>query len=228
LLNTRAHQLLGIYGEAFARSEPAVVHFERAKRLLSVDPYIWYRTGLDAYEREDYPAAWANWQGSLDRGPELQGRILSLALAKLSLEELRDKVLPPNPTAILAATNRLFPDRTKQAAERRPFLEKIAALADHPELTVAQLRAVVDAEVELGDEAREAAAWARLLKAAPSDARARAEFVSWTAARLESAERYAEALPHLEVLLSLRPGDSNVRFRIAAAKHGVELANELK
>ena len=227
-LNSRAHQYLGMFGEGFAKAEPAAAHFERAKKLLSVDPLIWYKTGQDAYDRGDYPAAWANWRGALARGAEYQPPILRQALAKLSVDEFRAEVLPDDPAAVLAAMTALYPNKETQRSERQPFLEKAAALAERSDLTVPQLRAVVEAEVELGNEAREAAAWVRLLKAAPKNQAARAEFTSWTAARLELAERYEEALPHLEALQALRPGDGNVRFRIAAAKHGIELANELR
>jgi O-antigen ligase len=227
-LNTRAHQALGTYGEAFARSEPAVAHFGRAKRLLSVDPYIWYKIGLDAYDRGDFPEAWPNWRGSLARGTAFQAAILTRARAKLPPAELRDNVLPDDPAAVLAAAAFLYPHRERQAADRRPFAEKAAALADKPGLTVPQLRAAVEAEIELGNEGREAAAWARLLKAAPANREARADFTSWTADRLMAAERYADALPQLEALAGLRPGDGNVRFRVTAAKHGIDLAAELK
>lgn len=222
-LNPRPHHYLGQYAGRFATAEPPTAHFLRAKKLLAVDAYIWYRVGLDAYVRGDFPAAWENWKGSLARSPAYLVPIVFDTAAKLSPTEMISTVLPADADVLLASADWLYPDRVARAADRRAFLEAAAKLATGPGATAKQLAAGAKAADELGDADTAAGLWHRAAAAAPDDFAVHDEFAKF----LEREERYAEAIVELEWLSSRRDRDPSVRDRLEAAKHGAKLAAEI-
>src|SRR5262249_45635167 len=137
VLVPRPHARLGVYAQYFASSEPAAVHFARAKRLLPTDPDIWFASGREALSRGDATNAWADWKHSLTLSTRHLRPILIAAKSKLTPEQIRSLVLPDDPVELLAAADVLYPDRASQGAERRPFLEA-AVRPDRPGQTADQ------------------------------------------------------------------------------------------
>jgi O-antigen ligase/tetratricopeptide (TPR) repeat protein len=221
-LTPRAHARLGVYAEYFRSSEPAAVHFARAKRLLPVDPDIWFYSGREALARGDEAAAWADWRQSLAQSSRHLGSILQAARDKLSADEIRTKLLPGDPAVLLAAANTLYPDPAAQAAERRPFLEAIAA-ADRPDLPIERLMIVADALAWLGRPDEAAAVWRRAADAEPDRRDVRDRYAGF----LEAEERYEEAVEQLEWLRREQPRNEAYRDRLDAARHGLKLRQEI-
>jgi O-antigen ligase/tetratricopeptide (TPR) repeat protein len=219
-LAPRPHARLGVYAGYFTSSEPAAVHFARAKRLLPADPDVWYASGREALARGDEQAAWDDWQRSLAISPRHLRPILVAARDRLGPDEIRTRLLPADPAVLLSAAEILFPDHT--VAERKSFVEA-AARADGPDLTVAQLVAVARAHAELGRTEDSVAAWRRAVAAAPERADVRDGFARW----LEREERYGEAIDHLEWLRQRFPGSDPVKDRLDAARHGYKLHREI-
>jgi O-antigen ligase/tetratricopeptide (TPR) repeat protein len=218
----RPHARLGVYAGYFAASEPAAVHFARAKRLLPSDPDVWYASGREALARGDAEAAWADWKHSLALSPLHLRPILRAARAKLPAADIRARLLPDDPALLWAAADELFPDREARAADRRPFLEAVVR-ADGPGRAVDQLVAVAEADAELGRADEAAAAWRRAVEAGPNRADVRERFARW----LEAEERYDEAIDQLEWLRQRHSGGGPLQDRLDAARHGYKLHRDI-
>ena len=220
-LNPKPHELLGRYAGGFVRGEPGTAHLARAKRLLSVDPDIWYRAGRAAYDRGDNAAAWADWRESLARSARFVGPIVTAAAQRLSPAGVRDAVVPDDPARLVEAADALFPDPADRGgAGRRPFLEKAVGLAAD---TAGGAGGAALAADELGDRDRAAGLWRRAAELAGDD-----DAAADVAARgLERDERYADAVPVLDGLVRRRPDVAALRDRLAAARHGADLARVL-
>ena len=216
-LAPKPHTRLGLFTQYFASGELAAVHFARAKRLLPTDPDLWFATGRDAFHRGDVAGAVADWKRSLALSLRHLRPILTAARGKLTVDELRDRVLPDDPVALTAAADVLFPDR--DAVGRRGFAEAAVTWAGRPNLTADQHAALAAAFADLGRPDDAAAAWRAAVEAAPHRTDLRDHFARW----LEEEERYDEAVPLLEWLSQKHPGNQSVRDRLDAARHGQRL-----
>jgi tetratricopeptide (TPR) repeat protein len=214
----KTHTRLALYSEYFARSEPAEVHFERAKRLLATDPDLWFASGKVAFRHGRFAAAWADWKQSLALAPVHLTQILTSASGQLTHQELCERLLPDDPATVWAAMNQLVPNRAAQAAERHPFLIKGLSASNRGSNDAGATVALALIHEELGhtDEAYEA--WQRALALAPHDVGLRNEFSRW----LEREERYEEAIPHLEWLRE-RNAAGAIQDRLDGARHGLKL-----
>ena len=219
-LVVEVHARLGLLAGYFARSEPALVHLERAKAILKTDPDIWYACGVETAKTGDNAAAVAQWKKSLELSPKQLRPILREAKRTLPPEELLRTLLPDDPVILLGAADELYPKRSAQNSERRPFLERAAR---HPGATVAEWSAVAGACEELDRPADARRAWERAIELD----RDRVASHEGLARLLEAEEHYAEALPQLEWLLSRRPNDADLRLRHKAAVHGAKLQLEI-
>ncbi|MGL5094237.1 MAG: tetratricopeptide repeat protein, partial [Planctomycetia bacterium] len=224
-LNAKSHYLLGLYADSFASSEPSLVHLSRAKTLLVVDPFIWYRVGKEAYGRGDFPTAWENWKGSIAHGPRFVPRIVRAARLHLSPAEINGRLLPDHPVAIMLAVDTLYPDRLAAKAERRPFLDRAltTAVSERPGGPGDRIVSARAAE-EIGDVDKASAIWQRAVADYPRDWFLRNAYIQW----LFSEELYAEAVPHCTVLLKSNPRDPRLAEQLGVAKHGEKLAKTLK
>lgn len=216
-LAPKPHSRLALYAEYFASAEPAAVHFARAKRLLPTDPDLWYAAGREAFRRGDEPAAWADWKRSVGLSPRHLKPIVMAAHGKLSPADLRARVLPDEPVALMAAADVLFPDRG--SADRRGFADAAIASAGRPGLSADQHAAVAAAFDELDRSGDAAAAWRAAVDTAPQRPDLRDRFARW----LEQEERYDEAVPHLEWLARQYPSHQAIRDRLDAVRHGQRL-----
>ena len=221
-LAPKPHARLGDYAQDFLKSEAAVVHFARAKSLLPADPEVWFASGRSAVKRGDPNAAWADWKQSLTISPEGLPRVLAAARGRLSPDQIRTALLPDDPVTVWWAAELLFPDRVAQAAERRPFVDRVVGLARSPGSAPPdpdRLMAAAAALDELGRIDDSDATWLQAVQLAPGRADVRNRYARW----LESEERYAEALPHLEWLRRNNLNNLDIKGRLAAARHALEL-----
>lgn len=214
----KPHTRLGLLVEYCARSEPAGTHFDRAKRLLPVDPDLWFTSGKAALRQGDADAAWRDWRQSLVLSPRYLDVILAASREVLTPDQIRERVLPDDPVLLLTAANQLFPDRAGDTDARRPFLEAVATGSSRPGATAPQLVASAQAHDELGRTEEALRAWRQAIAAAPDDLDIRDRYCRW----LEQQERYEDAVEQLEWLHSRSPR-SPVQDRLDAARHGLKL-----
>lgn len=220
LLAPQPHARFGLYAKQYLEGEPALVHWQRAQRILPVDPYIGYACGVAQKAAGDEPAAWASWRDAIARSPKLVRPVL-IAAGPIPAERLLRDLIPVDATAIQIAVDTLYPDRAASKNQRRPFLQAIVALAQRDESAWGY---AATAYLEFGQPEEAIAAWERALARTPNDATIRDAFSRY----LESDERYDEAIPHLEYLLSKTPGLTSLRDRLDAAKHAVKLQREIQ
>ena len=216
------HARLGLLAGYFSRSEPALVHLDRAKLLLKSDSEIRFACGVEAAKTGDRERAMVEWKKSLELSPKQLRPILREAGKSLSPQEVLRSLLPDDPVVLMGAADELYPNRRSHRAERRPFVER-AAYGNRPGATIAQLVASAAAceELDRGDDARRA--WERALELD----RDRGKTRDGLARFLEADEQYADALPHLEWLLAKNPNDAGYRLRHKAAVHGAKLQREI-
>jgi len=218
-LGRTVHRTLGTFADRFERSEPAPVHFDRAKRVAGFDADTWFASGRAAADRGDWPAAVADWRESLARSPAWLGPITRRAATRLSPDELRARLLPDDPDAWLAATPFVFPE--SDAPARTTWLRATAdRWAARPEpTTVAGFVGWASALEGAGDPAAAARVWRRAVERFPDERDPRDRL----AARLEADELYTEAAPVLEWLTVRHPDRGDYQTRLEAVRHALKL-----
>ena len=221
-LVAEVHARLGLLAGYCTQSEPALVHLERAKRILKNDPDIWYACGVEAAHSGDRAGAIAQWKQSLELSPRALRPILRAARATHSPDEILGELLPDDPIILVAVADDLYPDRRAERTLRLPFLTK-AADGERSNATADQWIAVAKARGELERVADARAAWGRAIALDGDCADAR----DGLARLLEREELYADALPQLEWLASRRPGDGDAKLRLIAARHGAKLNRQI-
>jgi O-antigen ligase/tetratricopeptide (TPR) repeat protein len=217
------HMQLGTFADRLARTEPAPIHFDRAKRVGGIEPDVWYVCGKGAADRGDWPAALADWRESLARSPKRLAAIARAAAGRILPGQFRAGALPDDPAVWFAATPALFPDAADP--ERVKWLRAIAdrwAAGPEPQ-TVAGFAAWATALEELGDAAGAIRVGRRAAERFPDDVPTRDRL----AERLEAEELYEEAEPVLAWLAERRPDDGRYRDRLAATRHALKLKRDI-
>ena len=219
-LAPQPHARFGLYAKQYLDGEPALVHWQRAQRILPVDPLIGYACGVAQKASGDEPTAWVTWRDAIARLPKLVRPVL-IAAGPVPTDRLLHDLIPADATAIQLAVDMLYPNRTASMEQRRPFLQTIIALADRDESAWGH---AASAFLEFNQPDQAIAAWERALVRTPNDTVIRNTFARF----LESEERYEEAIPHIEYLLAKSPGLASLHDRIDAAKHAVKLQREIR
>lgn len=221
-LTAKAHGRLAVVAPYFASGEPAAVHLARTARLFPADPDVWFAVGREALGRHDLAAARAAWRRSLELSPEHLPTVLAAVRDRLTEAEIRDDLLPDDPTLFLAAADALPPDR---AADRRPYLERVLAAVGRrgPAATAADRAAEAAALDDLDRPDDAAEAWLKALSLAPDRVDLRERYARW----LERDERYDDAIVQLEWLRQ-RGGAAAYQERYEAARHGRQLQREIR
>lgn len=216
------HLRLGTFADRLDRTEPASVHFDRAKRVASFEPDVWFVCGKAAAVRGDWPTALADWRESLARSPRRLAAIARAASDRVRPEEFRAKALPDDPAIWYAVVRPLFPDANDP--ERPKWLRAIAdRCARTAPDTVAGYTAWASALEELGDMPEAIRVWRRATEQFPDDVPLRDRL----SRRLMSEELYEEALPVLEWLTANRPDDGNYRNWLIATRHALKLKADI-
>ena len=216
------HLRLGTFADRFARSEPARIHFDRAKRIGAVQPDVWFVAGKAEADRGDWPAALADWRESLALAPRRLGAIARAASGRVPDIVFREKALPDDPAVWFAVTPQLFPDESSPG--RAEWLRAIAARCRRaaPE-TVSGYLAWGSALEELADPGEAIRVWRRGVARFPDSK----PLHNRLAMRLEVEEDYEEAVPVLEWLIANAPDFGDCPSRLAAAKHALKLKAEI-
>lgn len=231
------HLRLGSFADHFARAEPPAAHFDRAKKVDPADAAVYYLSGLDALNRGDREAAWADWKAALAKDAKARSRsilppIIHAAAKplqpdrkRLTPEELRAHVLPDDPGIWIFAANVLYPDPAIPSVERQSFLRAACDRwkAGPPPANEEDWIAWGRACEELGADTDAMEVWRRGIDTFPGSMHMRHHL----ARRLEADERYVEALSYLEWMVSAFPGRQDFRDRLDAARHGTKLQQEL-
>lgn len=217
----RPHARMGQYAEAFSATEPAATHFARAKRLVPHDPDVWAASCRDAIRRKEWDRAWDDGRQSLTLSPRNLAMIVQAARPYLTTEEIRTRLIPAEPVALMRSSEVLFPDPVQRTESARLFLEgAIDALPEQP--TADQWAAVAQAHEALGHPTEAANAWVEAVTLAPRRYDLREQYAQW----LEREEVYDEAMVQLEWLMQRRPNDSTLIDRHDAARHGARLLKD--
>jgi tetratricopeptide (TPR) repeat protein len=225
----QSHFRMGVHHGLFAESEPAAVHLSRAKRLLPIDPEVWFAAGAEAESRGDMAAAAADWKTSLTLSYRQLEPILRRSIARgLSVDEIRRTIIPDNPEVLVYAPE-ILGRLLKWSAEEqrvlaRPFLNKAQdVVKDRTNPSVADLVILARVSEQTGDVAEALLAYRKAMAMDDSNEQLRDSFANF----LEREEMYQELLPHLEWLKDRGRGGTFIRDRIDAAKHGIVLQQEL-
>jgi len=225
-LSFKPHARLAVYADYFAKSEPASVHFDRAKKLLPPDPDLWHAAGRDAMKRGNTAAAKADFRRSLSLSPLHLSAILEAFRATLSPEQLRAELVPDDVRNQWVAVQYLYPDPDRDAVLRQPYLaairQAIEPRVDETSGIELSILANVYDELDRADDA--SAVWTRLLEREPN----KPELKDRYAARLEVMEQYEEAVPLLESLRRTLPGRPDLQDRLDAARRGLRLQTEIR
>jgi tetratricopeptide (TPR) repeat protein len=220
-LAEQPHLILGSYADRFVRSEPPEVHMARAKLVAGYDPGVWYTGGVVAAERGDWPTACADWRESLRRSPRYLAPIVSRCAGRLSPPEILASVLLDDPALGFAATPLVFP--RPDSPGRGEWLSTLAQRWSVVEpATLSGYRNWAEAARAI-DSAAEERVWRRAVERFPGEVEPR----DGLAALLEAEERYADAVPVLEWLVSRLPDDRAYHDRLAAARHALRLKAEI-
>jgi tetratricopeptide (TPR) repeat protein len=222
-LNPAFHLVLGTFADRFTRTEPAAVHFDRAKTVAGYDPEVWYAAGRAAALRGDWDAALADWHESLVRSPRRLDVIVRRAAKRLPPAGLRSRLLPDDPAVWLDATPLLFPREDDPA--RRDWLRATAdRWASGPEpRDAAGLLDWAETLRELGDLPAAISACRRAVDHFPEETPPHDRL----AQLLEADEQYEAALPLLEWLVDREPKRTEYRDRLDAAHHALKLKAEI-
>lgn len=214
---------LGLFARSFETADPPLAYFNRAKRLLVTDADVWYACGVEALRSGDEATAWDSFRQSLVLSQRRLKPIVAEAGRRLPPDRLAALVLPDDPAVLLMAADQLYPDAVKQAAARRPLLERAAAAKDRPARTPEPLVAAARALGELGRAADAEATWRKAVALVPDRFELRDAFARW----LEDEERYAAAVKELAWLAERRPADKAYRDRLMVARHAAKLMAEI-
>ncbi len=214
---------LGLFARSFESADPPLAYFNRTKRLLVMDADVWYACGLESLRTGDEATAWDSFRQCLVLSQRRLKPIVAEAGRRLSPDRLAALVLPDDPAVLLMAADQLYPDPAKQAAARRPLLERAAAAKDRPARTPVPLVAAARALGELGRAAEAEATWRKAIALVPDRFELRDAFARW----LEDEERYAAAAKELEWLAERRSGDKTYRDRLMVARHAAGLMAEI-
>lgn len=215
---------MALYRDFLTTAEPAAAYYARAIRLIPTDPEIHYAAGVEAFERGDLDAAAQHWKKSLSLSGRQLNPIVKVAIQKLTPDQIRDRILPDEPTVLIAAADTLYPNRATQLAQRKPFLDRAAAILESSKSPkTAHLVALAQVYMERNDKAAAMDAWRSAVASAPADANLRTQYALW----LEQEELVEPLIIELEWLREQGRGGSNIRDRIEAARHAAHLKRQI-
>lgn len=124
----RPHARLAAGRSHLTNSAPAAVYLDRAARLRPSDPGLWYLAGLAHLDANADDAAWECWRRSLIcSDAQLEG-IVAAAVSRLDGAGLLDRILPPDPKLMVAASR--LPALAERPADRVAILERVGQLLE--------------------------------------------------------------------------------------------------
>src|SRR5262249_29681007 len=160
-----------------------------------------YQSGRAAANHNDWHTSLADWRESLRRNYKWFGAIMRRAALHFSPDVLRTQLLPDDPAAWFVATRFIFPDPDDPG--RTAWLKTTAERwASGPEpTTVSNFTLWATTLEHLGDNPAAVQVWQRAIERFPDDPILRDRL----AMRLETDERYEEAVPLLDWLATRQP-----------------------
>jgi tetratricopeptide (TPR) repeat protein/O-antigen ligase len=220
----KAHTRLATIAR-FLPDSTAKEHFRRAKRLLPADADLWYASGREAYTRQDFTAAHADWRQSLSISVRHAPEIIAACRDRLSTDQLIRTVIPEDPRILLACMNGLYPDRARQAGERKKFLDSILAVTENrKDLTPENQITLAETYDELERIEEADTVFLSALGEEPSHHGLRRRYAEF----LIRNDRPREALQHLDWLRLHENRNTEVQDRIDAARHAARLLEEIE
>lgn len=213
-----AHMRLAVYRDFCVSADPAATYLARAIRLNPSNPEGHYAAGLEAISRRDLNAASEHWKHSLSLNDRKLNSILEAAKTAMTPVEIRDSLLPDDPAVLLAAADKLYPDRKGMAASRAPLLERAKKIAETRSTNSAGLEALARIEYEQGNTTTAQLAYRRAIDLTPNDVNLRIRYAAW----LESEELVEPLISELEWLKAKGAG-TDISNRIEVARRALEL-----
>lgn len=201
-LQSEGHLILAELTDTMASCDPRTLYLDRAKSLAESDPELWYRCGQLELDSGEADRAWQSWHRSLQLSPQRLGPILEQSVAVLGEEEALRRVLPDDPSRLLAAARLLYP---QPGPQRGPILERAIRLLQERAGPLAPDDRYLLATLyrEDGRPAEALAALKQAVQADPLRLRWRREHAELALAQGE----IEAARDDLRVILGLSPGD---------------------
>jgi tetratricopeptide (TPR) repeat protein len=126
------HFLLAQNVSHLRRCDTADVYRERGKLLTRWDVDPFFQAGLEELLEKHPDKAWESWRHCLELNDRYLESIVDEGASTLTPVEMVERLIPDKPDRLLAAARFLYPE-TAAVEERRPFLEKAAALLEGPQ-----------------------------------------------------------------------------------------------
>jgi tetratricopeptide (TPR) repeat protein len=111
----------------FVKADPALAYLDRAKRVVTNDPELYFLFGTQEILLGQKERAAQSWRRTLELDDKNLKLMLELGRTTLSPGDWADAVLPDRPQLLVAAALYLYP-RPDQQIHRQPILEKALGL----------------------------------------------------------------------------------------------------
>src|SRR5262249_32708870 len=88
--------------DQLARADSRLVYLGRAALVIPYDPGLWFMCGEACLEKQP-DQAWKHWKRCLESSNIFLSLILEKSAARLGPHDIRELILPPNPSLLLEA-----------------------------------------------------------------------------------------------------------------------------
>jgi O-antigen ligase/tetratricopeptide (TPR) repeat protein len=123
------HVRLGTYANLMAAADARQVYLRRAARVMPHDERIWFACGARALEEGSPQEAWPCWRRCLQCSPRFLASIVLRSRHHLTIKDMVQQVLPPDPQALFDAAL-ILTDQSESAATGPVLLAQALRLAD--------------------------------------------------------------------------------------------------
>jgi tetratricopeptide (TPR) repeat protein len=117
----RPHMRLAAHATELAKADPPEVYWQRAERLASWDPDLWYLHGVELLKSGKKSEAWACWRRSLELSPNHLKDVVTVAYPQLKIDGLLANVLPGDPAQLVKTAELLEPGLAGDTERLKPL-----------------------------------------------------------------------------------------------------------
>jgi tetratricopeptide (TPR) repeat protein len=201
-LQARAQAAVGSLCEKARHAEPRLAYLERAALLRPADAEIAYLLGAEQLRSGQPAEAYASWRRCLSDTDKYLPDVLAVCAGRVPAETLAVTILPGRVEVLVKTALQLYPG-PEGRAQRQPFLDQLAALAERRSaIQTANDHYLYGVLLEAqGQPAAALRAWEKALSRAPNQADWRLEY----ARLLYQTGRLDDALKAVQQVLEQAP-----------------------